>query len=547
MDKKKFDPDDLQVIKAKIDLYKATIESLKKEHLAYQEILCQHDHYQKKKEVIPLNKFHNEEDYMENEYHDEEEYMESDYHDEEDYLESEYRDEDYMENEQLEENHYFTEQFDYLHGYLNELGQELLSLNKKIVLILKKQDQLLKNNDLKEIKEEIASLKKALKPKEAPAPPATKAPQGFSQLRNMVRSNSHVYDPNEQSRFQGLGNYPSPPRSHPSYPTQQGTSKGRRPLSPSKKSKTVKSNKSKPSNQRTTSNPKPPKSEGTTIKRKDDPDANRQKASLEINQQPEDSTVTLVKEVQEEILTNSQVKNKNMSKPKLLEKGTPSVVNTNSISNKEPLPIKEDVMGQPTPTETEPVDTIITSSIPNKEPLPAEKEGIGQPTPPETEPVNTVITSSIPNKEPLPAEKEGMGQPTPPETEPVDTVKTSAIPNKEPLSVEKEVNMDTHVSHPETGQVGNEGQIAGNDHLPEKGEKVIEPSSPETRSINVSNVGLEANERPIIETNLEEPKKIKEINPEEKTLKKSIELTTKNVETGKKPHVNSFLSLFQRG
>ena len=437
-----------------------------------------------------------------------------------------------MENEQLEENHYFTEQFDYLHGYLNELGQELLSLNKKIVLILKKQDQLLKNNDLKEIKEEIASLKKALKPKEAPAPPATKAPQGFSQLRNMVRSNSHVYDPNEQSRFQGLGNYPSPPRSHPSYPTQQGTSKGRRPLSPSKKSKTVKSNKSKPSNQRTTSNPKPPKSEGTTIKRKDDPDANRQKASLEINQQPEGSTVTLVKEVQEEILTNSQVKNKNMSKPKLLETGTPSVVNTNSISNKEPLPIKEDVMGEGRRNNKQQKETRRKRR---------DRQLLGNGT------SNTVITSSIRNKEPLPAEKEGMGQPTPPETEPVDTVKTSAIPNKEPLSVEKEVNMDTPVSHPETGQVGNEGQIAGNDHLPEKGEKVIEPSSPETRSINVSNVGLEANERPIIETNLEEPTKIKEINPEEKTLKKSIELTTKNVETGKKPHVNSFFSLFQRG
>ena len=49
MDKKKFDPDDLQVIKAKIDLYKATIESLKKEHLAYQEILCQHDHTKRKR------------------------------------------------------------------------------------------------------------------------------------------------------------------------------------------------------------------------------------------------------------------------------------------------------------------------------------------------------------------------------------------------------------------------------------------------------------------------------------------------------------------
>ncbi|MFZ0368124.1 MAG: hypothetical protein WAM07_00815 [Halobacillus sp.] len=538
MDKKKFDPDDLQVIKAKIDLYKATIESLKKEHQAYQEILCEHGHYQKKEEVIPLNKFHNEEEYMENEYHDEEEYMESDYHDEEEYLESEYRDEDYMENEQLEENHYFTEQFDYLHGYLNELGQELLSLNKKIVLILKKQDQLLKNNGLKEIKEEIASLKKALKPKEAPAPPATKAPQGFSQLRNMVRSNSHVYDPNEQSRFQGLGNYPSPPRSHPSNPTQQGTSKGRRPLSPSKKNKTVKSNKSKPSKQRTTPNPKPPKSEGTTIKRKDDPDANLQKANMETNHPPAESAVTDVKQAQEEILTNAQVKNNNMSKPKLLETESPSVLTNNSIPNEKPMSIKEEVTAQPTPTETEPENVTNTNSIPNKGSLPVQEVVTAQPTPAETEPEGVINTNSIPNKEPLPVQEDVMSQPTPAETG--EAINAKSTPNKEPLPIRKEVTIESPVSQPNKVNVGNE-DIVGNHHLPVKEEKVIDPSSPETKLINVPN------EEPIIEKNVKEPKKYKEMNPEEKKLEKSFEGTTKNVETQRKPPVNSFFSLFQRG
>ncbi|MGP4069471.1 hypothetical protein [Halobacillus sp. B29] len=544
MDKKKFDPDDLQVIKAKIDLYKATIESLKKEHLAYQEILCEHGHYQKKEEVIPLNKFHNKDEHMENEYYEEEEYMESEYYDEEEHLDSEYQDEDYMENEQLEANHYFTEQFDYLHGYLNELGQELLSLNKKIVLILKKQDQLLKNNGLKEIKEEIASLKKSLQPKEAPAPPATKAPQGFSQLRNMVRSNSHVYDPNEQSRFQGLGNYPSPPRNYPSNPTQQGTSKGRRPLSPSKKSKTVKSNKLNSPKQRTSS-PKPPKSEGTTIKRKDEPDANLQKASVEINQRPPEPAVTDVTQVQHEILTNAQVKNKNMSRPKLLETESPSVVKNDSIPNEKPISIKEDVMAQPTPPETEPEGVINTNSTPNKEPLHVQEEGTAQPTPVKTEPEGVINTNSTPNKEPLHVQEERAAQPTPARTEPEGVINTNSISNKEPLPSQEEGTIDSPVSQPETVPVENEG-IAGNHHLPVKEDKVIEPSSPETRLINVPNEELEVNEKPIIE-NLEEPKKNKEMNPEEKKIEKSFEGTTKNVETQRKPSVNSFFSLFQRG
>ena len=545
MDKKKFDPDDLQVIKAKIDLYKATIESLKKEHLAYQEILSEHGHYQKKKEVIPLNKFHNKDEHMENEYYEEEEYMESEYYDEEEHLESEYQDEDYMENEQLEANHYFTEQFDYLHGYLNELGQELLSLNKKIVLILKKQDQLLKNNGLKEIKEEIASLKKSLQPKETPAPPATKAPQGFSQLRNMVQSNSHVYDPNEQSRFQGLGNYPSPPRNYPSNPTQQGTPKGRRPLSPSKKSKTVKSNKLNSPKQRTTSSPKPPKSEGTTIKRKDEPDANLQKASVEINQRPPESAVTDFTQVQQEILTNAQVKNKNMSRPKLLETESPSVVKTDSISNEKPISIKEDVTAQPTPVKTELEGVINTNSIPNKEPLPVQEEGMAQPTPVKTEPEGVINTNPTPNKEPLPVQEEGTAQPTPAKAESEGVINTNSTPNKEPLPAQEEGTIDSPVSQPETVHVENEG-IGGNHHLPVKEEKVIEPSSPETRLINVPNEELEVNEKPIIE-NLEEPKKNKEMNLEEKKIEKSFEGTTKNVETQRKPPVNSFFSLFQRG
>ncbi|MGP4074934.1 hypothetical protein [Halobacillus sp. K22] len=578
MDKKKFDPDDLQVIKAKIDLYKATIESLKKEHLAYQEILCQHGHYQTKEEVIPLNKFHNKDEHLENEYYEEEEYMESEYYDEEEHLESEYQDEDYMENEQLEENNYFTEQFDYLHGYLNELGQELLSLNKKIVLILKKQDQLLKNNELKEIKEEIASLKKSLQPKETPAPPATKAPQGFSQLRNMVRSNSHVYDPNEQSRFQGLGNYPSPPRNYPSNSMQQGTSKGRRPLSPSKKSKTVKSNKLNSPKQRATSSRKPPKSEGTTIKRKDEPDANLQTASMEINQRPAESALTDVKQVQEEILTNAQVKNNNMSKPKFLKTEAPSVVNTNSIPNEEPLSIKEEVTSQPTstdtepgevinsnsipikepltgkeevtaqhsPTDTEPGESINTNSTPNKEPLTGKEEVTAQHYPTDTEPGESINTNSTPNKEPLTGKEEVKVQPTPTEAELEDDINTNSTPNKEPLHEKKEVTIESPVSQPETVHVGNKG-ISGTNHLPVKDKKVMEPSSPETRLINAPIEELEVHKEPIIEKSLEEPKENKEMNSEEKKLEKSFEATTKNMETQRKPPVNSFFSLFQRG
>ncbi|RDY72739.1 hypothetical protein DXT76_00285, partial [Halobacillus trueperi] len=90
MDKKMFDPEDLQVIKAKIDLYKATIESLKAEHQAYQELLFQHNHQEKKEEVIPLN---------ENEY-----------------------EEEYMEYEEAEAYDYFSEQFGYLHENINELS-----------------------------------------------------------------------------------------------------------------------------------------------------------------------------------------------------------------------------------------------------------------------------------------------------------------------------------------------------------------------------------------------------------------------------------------
>ncbi|SDP30254.1 hypothetical protein SAMN05421677_11594 [Halobacillus aidingensis] len=248
-----FDPEDLQVIKAKIDLYKATIESLKAEHQAYQELLFQHDHKEKKEEVIPLN---------ENEY-----------------------EEEYMEDEEAEAYDYFSEQFGYLHESINELGSEMLSLNEKFDLLLMKQEELMENNDLKGLREDIAELKKAIQqPKAAPAAPVDQTPKGFSQLRNMVRPGTQVHDPNDQGKFQGPRNHhPSPTRSQ-SPKSPSGLPRGHKPLSSSKKNKTVKSNKMNPQKKKKpASNPPIPKD--PTIQRSDDPDASTQQAVTAQNNQ----------------------------------------------------------------------------------------------------------------------------------------------------------------------------------------------------------------------------------------------------------------------
>ncbi|WP_147299275.1 hypothetical protein [Halobacillus trueperi] len=245
MDKKMFDPEDLQVIKAKIDLYKATIESLKAEHQAYQELLFQHNHQEKKEEVIPLN---------ENEY-----------------------EEEYMEDEEAEAYDYFSEQFGYLHESINELSSEMLSLNGKFDLLLMKQEELMENNDLKGLREDIAELKKAIQqPKAAPAAPVDQTPKGFSQLRNMVRPGTQVYDPNDQGKFQGPRNHPSPTRSQ-SPKSPSGLPRGHKPLSSSKKNKTVKPNKMNTQKKKKPAS-NPPKPKDPNIQRNDDPDASTQQA-----------------------------------------------------------------------------------------------------------------------------------------------------------------------------------------------------------------------------------------------------------------------------